>query len=178
MQNEKISNQTSKIIIFEGVDMCGKTHIAQALSKILLIPYFKGRKEHSRFFEQSREKSYIEAFFLIDFLSQTGYSAIIDRFHASEAVYSLVYRRLYYAEKLNAIDLLLTKLSAVTIYCYKDNIVSFYDELIERKKLKELKDEYEKYIKTTNMPVLRLNTESEDLDSQVETIIRWLNKLE
>lgn len=167
-------NLKSRIIIFEGVDMCGKTSIAQALSAITLIPYFKGRKEHSRFFEENREKSYIEAFFLIDFLDQTGYSAIIDRFHISEYVYSITYGRHIDTDKLNMIDDLLLKLGAVIIYCYKDNITGFYDELVEVEKIKKLKAEYNIYLDRTQMPVLKLNTESENLDSQVRTIVDWL----
>jgi hypothetical protein len=167
-----------KIIIFEGVDMCGKTHIAQALSTVMRIPYFKGRKEHSRFFEQSREKSYIEAFFfLIDFLEQTKYSAIIDRFHASEYVYSRVYGRPVDVDKLNKIDELLTKIGGVIIYCYKDDMFGFYDEIVEKEKIEFLKNKYWDWTENTNMPVLRLNTESEDLNAQLETIINWLYKL-
>jgi thymidylate kinase len=174
--NDIINKMTQTIIIMEGHDAAGKSNIAIELSRVLGIPYFKGTKENTRFFRKSRDVSYIEAIVLCDFLEQTGYSVIIDRFHISEYVYSLVFGREINHKKFEEIDFRLGILDAKVIYCYKTEFKSYHDELVDIDKIDQIKKDYYEYFRGINtLKYLDLCTDNEDLASQSNIIIEWLN---
>lgn len=84
------------IIIIEGIDRVGKTTLAQKLSGEFGIPILKQERIGGN--EQSTDDSalinYGRAVGLIDFWNWEGFNQniIVDRFHWTEAVYSLVDR--------------------------------------------------------------------------------------
>ena len=85
------------IIIIEGIDRVGKTTLAQKLSGEFGIPILKQERIGGN--EQSTDDSalinYGRAVGLIDFWNWEGFNQniIVDRFHWTEAVYSLVDRK-------------------------------------------------------------------------------------
>ena len=44
---------TQRLIIFEGPDLCGKTNIAEAVSKQFGIPVYKSGREHDLFHDKA-----------------------------------------------------------------------------------------------------------------------------
>ncbi len=96
------------IIIIEGIDRVGKTTLAKKLSEKYNIPIFKqeriggneiqlnmGCRNNGRMMKSSNIlMNYIRACTLVDFWNWSGYNEniIVDRFHWTEAVYSLVDR--------------------------------------------------------------------------------------
>ena len=84
------------IIIIEGIDRVGKTTLAQKLSGEFGIPILKQERIGGN--EQSTDDSalinYGRAVGLIDFWNWEGFNQniIVDRFHWTEAVYSLIDR--------------------------------------------------------------------------------------
>lgn len=85
------------IIIIEGIDRVGKTTLANKLSERFGIPILKQERIGGN--EQSTDDSalinYGRAVGLIDFWNWEGFNQniIVDRFHWTEAVYSLVDRK-------------------------------------------------------------------------------------
>ena len=99
----------------DSVDMCGKTEVAKELSKQLKIPVYKNQEEHTRGHDKMISLFYgVEE--LTQFLEQTGYSIIFDRFHASEFVYSKVLNRWSNDEKVFDIDSRLSKMNCLQTF--------------------------------------------------------------
>ena len=94
------------VIIIEGIDRVGKTTLANKISKELNVPIYKQDRIGGNFVNLSKSRSgnvfatnnilgnYVRAKTLVDFWSWPGFTQniIMDRFHWTEAVYSLVDR--------------------------------------------------------------------------------------
>lgn len=163
-----------RLIIFEGPDSTGKSEIAKRLSYLLGIPYFKNENEKAMFKQSSFKESLQGSLFLAQFLKQTGHSAIIDRAHGSEFVYSLVFKRETSPMLIGEIDDVYASMRAKIIYCYKDKLEGYKDDLVDVKFVDMIKEGYNRFLKITACDVLRLNTDSNDLDQQIGVIMSWL----
>jgi len=94
------------VIIIEGIDRVGKTTLANKISKEFNVPIYKQNRIGGNFVSLSKSRSgnvfatnnildnYVRAKTLVDFWNWSGFTQniIIDRFHWTEAVYSLVDR--------------------------------------------------------------------------------------
>lgn len=84
------------ILIFGGPDGTGKTTIAKEMSKVLDIPYFKPSLQREIAISMP-EVFRLQTSFgepkLLDFLKQTGYSAVMDRGFPCDYAYSKVLER-------------------------------------------------------------------------------------
>jgi deoxyadenosine/deoxycytidine kinase len=87
---------SQQVIIFEGVDRCGKTNIAKALSNRIDVPYFKNQDEHKYFLSKpgyfADAARYVDTYFA-SYLEASRASVILDRAWPSEWVYSQVLNR-------------------------------------------------------------------------------------
>lgn len=93
------------IIFMEGADRVGKTNIGQALAENLRIPYFRMGSQHDNWRKgKFKEALEFDQSYLLEFVKQTGCSAIIDRAWPSEWVYSRVYGRETNQELLESLD--------------------------------------------------------------------------
>ena len=100
------------IIILEGENKCGKTTLANYLSKKLNAYDFKYKK-----FNQPKGDPYIE---YLSFLKRARGNYIIDRFHWGELVYGPIYRgksQLSEKQFIN-IEMKLQALNTVVVYCH------------------------------------------------------------
>ena len=94
------------VIIIEGIDRVGKTTLANKISEEFDVPIYKQDRIGGNFVNLSRSRSgntsayinildnYVRAKTLVDFWNWSGFTQniIMDRFHWTEAVYSLVDR--------------------------------------------------------------------------------------
>ena len=163
------------ILIFEGPDGCGKTNIAEELSKHLAIPVYKSGKEAEIFHDP--EGQYLTLkwanYEMIKLLEVTEASVIFDRFFPSEWVYAQVFNRKTDLGLVKKYDAWMAKLGAKIIWCDKPNMDG-EDELVPASKYNELRDKYFDYMKDTLCDVCYLNTTDHDLDTQINEILAFL----
>lgn len=169
---------TQKIIILEGPDKVGKTHVAKALSKKLDIPYFKASNEHHAFLND--KKQFLNHLLyadprVADLLSQTGHSVIFDRSYPSEYAYSRVFNRKTDMNMLSRVDESFAKLNAWIIVCHRtsyDGIIDDIDTSIESTTLSKIDSEYQSFLKwTTCKNKMLLNVDDEDLNRELDDIM-------
>jgi thymidylate kinase len=164
------------IIIMEGHDMAGKTHIAETLSKQLSIPIVKIQR-HEKWFDPMVDLVYAGETH-VQLAEQTGYSFIYDRLYPSEYAYSRAYSRTTSHEKIMSIDERYAKMGALIVVCYKDPKAYQKDDkdIIDVSKYDALTKWYTEFKKITKCKYLMLDTTDENLEKQIETILAELNK--
>ena len=173
----QVNKKNQKIIIFDSCDMTGKTNVANELSKILNIPIYKNKNEHNKTHDKLISLFYgIEE--LTQFLEQTSYSIIFDRFHVSEYVYSKVLGRYSCEEKIFEIDKRLSKLNCFIIYPWKSSKQYKKDDsgIIDIKYYDKIKEKYEDFFKKTKCNVIKYNSDDENLNKQIKYILSKLNE--
>jgi hypothetical protein len=169
-----------KIVCFVGADRCGKTEISKEISRRLDVPYFKAASEHDTYLRHP-ERFINQLRFgdtrMVDFLSQTHHSVVMDRCWACECVYSEVMGRYTDLKTLKKVDEDFAKLGAKIIICHRssyDNIVDDIDPTIDSKRLTELDAAYKRFMMWTKCSSLLLNVDDENLDREVSDIMNWL----
>jgi cytidylate kinase len=162
-----------RIIIFEGPDSSGKTHIAQALSKQLQIPYFKNDGEHQ--LALKCETGLVTRYagpYITSFLRQVPVSVIIDRHYPSEFVYAHVKRRPYDRTVLRQLDAAFASMDAKIILCVKTQYTDYDDanQYVKQSEISAIRDRYVEFLNWTDVSTLLLNTTSENLSEQLSII--------
>jgi len=181
---EVVSKDNQKVIIFEGMDMTGKTKIARALSFLLDIPYFKNKLEHNRGYDTSIALKY-QAQYTQDLLQKTGYSVIFDRFWPSEKVYSDVFERPTYEKILRELDMQLSKMNSIIFILEKDK--ADYEEdkqgIISKEKYDKIKNKFRDFsdkAKTTtrfvNVSEFKKENNRYCVQSEIDEILRLLRE--
>jgi thymidylate kinase len=169
------------LIILDGCDNTGKSHIAKALSIKLKYPLLKysivdranlNTKELSHVALESSEYS-------LRILTCLGNpNIIIDRHYPSEYVYSSVFRHPNFA-KLTRIDNCLVDLlpEHLIVVCHKRKLKEKKSDFIDFKKYSLLQSKYFEFVKNfSRANILLLDTTDENLDKQIVTIIDTLNR--
>lgn len=169
------------IINFAGADRSGKTEIAKELSRRLGIPYFKNQNEIVNF---KSDDSYFRnvlkygAPLLLDFLKQTGSSAIFDRNYPCEWVYSQAMRRPTFPEILREVDNQYASIGAITIVCarksYEGIVDDAFPEDLSSKKLAEINQLYQDFCSWSNCKSFVLFVDDENLDREISDIMKFL----
>ena len=160
--------------------MCGKTEMAQCLSKILNIPYFKNKRER-KFFEADpgyfvKALKYGDPYFT-SYLSQTRASVILDRSFPSEWVYSKVLQRESNEDILRMVDTLYADLNAKIVIPYRSSYKNIQDDSFKKldsNMLKKIDDEYRKFSKWTSCDTLLLCVDDENLKREMNDIIPFI----
>ena len=165
------------VVIFEGHERAGKTHIAEKLSEILGIEVYIPPNRGCQLAETDTSNEYDEATALLENLYDNEEDVIFDRFHGSEWVYSRIFNRktdeagFYRMERM-----LKNKFKTRIIICHKDDNMVSADGNITRDTNIMIKNEFTKFYLKTECPVLLLNTSDSDLKTQIETIIKFLKE--
>lgn len=176
-----MNNPKQRVIMFTGVDMCGKTNIAKELSRLTGIPYFKPSEERFTFLKNP-DKFIMDTRYadprMADFLFQTGHSVIFDRGYPCEWVYSKFFGRPADEETLRRIDEVHAEMGTKLIITYRssyDNIVDDLDSSLAGDRLVKLDKLYKDFSKWTKCQHLFLNVDSEDLGKEISEINKFLN---
>ncbi len=173
-----------RIVFFVGPDMCGKTEIAKALSRMTDIPYFKASSEHDAFLSSRVSKR--ELFLnqlryadprVMDLLKQTGQSVIFDRGYPCEYAYSKVFERETDTKMLKHLDEQWSTLDARIVLCYRSSYAGITDDLdptVKGEVLHKLHDAYADFASWTRCKLLRLNVDDEDLQREIDEVYHFI----
>lgn len=173
--------------------MTGKTNIAKALSSLTGIPYYKNKGDASAFAENATREEFILGMskwadpYLVDFLQQTGHSAILDRNYPSEWVYSRCFNRKTDDNLTMALDTGFSTLNATIILCRRKSYAGISDDIfpdaIKQEQLEKLDSLYEEFSKLTQCRVVTLwtdqfsNTNTPwDIQEQLKTLVSSLGE--
>jgi hypothetical protein len=174
------------ILFFVGPDMCGKTQIAQELSRVIGVPYFKATSEHEDYLSSKVTKR--EEFLnqlryadprVFDVLNQTGYSMVFDRGFPCEAAYSKVMGRETDMTMLHHMDEMWASIDARIVFCYRSSYAGIVDDLdsnIDSVVLQGIHDAYLDFLSWTRCKVINLNVDDENLNREVMEIIEHLQR--
>jgi len=172
------------IIIFEGFDNCGKSTIAKALSKKMFMPLMTNDKSNLSLIKNFNfEDSFrycIPKFF--QYYDQRFIKDIIfDRDYMSEFVYGYLKRQEDFLSKsilstCLQFDLEYFKRDTVIVYCYKTEIKDYKDEETPIDLKKQAEERYLEIINRSYNKVLMLNTDSQDLEAQLEMIMSFIDR--
>lgn len=159
------------ILIFEGPEEVGKTEISTELSSQEDMELYKGSFEEEISQQENSEIAAFSALTLADFWSQINCDLVVDRFHASEWVYSNVFDRDTNEDWILRADRELANQGAQIVYCYKDPMPELKDEDFDRDKNLEIKASFEYFFsEKSQIPVIELNTVGENLSEQIYEI--------
>ena len=169
-----------RIVFFVGPDMCGKTEISKALSRVTDIPYFKASSEHDAFLSSRVSKR--ELFLnqlryadprVMDLLKQTGASVIFDRGFPCEYAYSKVFNRETDTKMLKHLDEQWATLDTRIVLCCRQdysNVVDDLDPTVKGETLQQLHDAYMDFTSWTKCKLLKLNVDDENLQREVDEV--------
>jgi thymidylate kinase len=168
-----------RIIIFDGPDGCGKTNIAQELSALSGITYFKNEDEHRYF--RSDPSYFINAIRYVDryftsYLEKSGSSIILDRAWPSEWIYSQAMDRETDMETLRELDIRHAKLGTTIIIPFRSDysgVDETYPEL--QSQLQNLDRLYRKFAEWSQCRTIMINVDDEDLDREIRELQQQLN---
>lgn len=164
-----------KIIIFDGPDSCGKTHMAQALSKATGIPYFKNNDEHRYFLKDPdyfiNAIRYVDTYFTA-YLEASDASIILDRAWPSEWIYSKVMNRKTDLEVLKELDRRHAILGTKIIIPYRSDYSKIRDDYeAVNNNINKIHDLYFKFSEEwTLCQSLLLNVDDENLEREIQEI--------
>jgi energy-coupling factor transporter ATP-binding protein EcfA2 len=166
------------IVILDGPDGCGKTEIAKELARIFGKTYFKMSAERDnwtkgKFLEELRfgERRQVELF------KQLGMSAVIDRGHPSEWVYSQVFGRETDMGFLREVDQEYARMGTTIIVPWREDYSKNRDDdLVPCERLQLIHDTYEEFVCWTNCRVVTINVDyyMNDLSSEVGYLLHFL----
>lgn len=167
-----------RIFIFDSPDGTGKTEIGKELASRISLPYFKMTTEH----ENWRRGTFKEALrfdqtYILEFLRQTGYGAVIDRAYPAEWVYSRVFKRQTDEVVLSRVDSGFAELgTTIIIPLRKDYSMNRVDEVVPNEKLPELHRAYLEFAQWTKCNVIKLYVDDfdNDLDREIGAIYKGM----
>lgn len=174
-----------RVTFFVGPDMTGKTNIAQNVSRLTGIPYFKASLERSTYLSRKdrfvNELRYADPR-VADVLRQTGYSIIFDRGYPCELVYSSVLQRETDYVAIAAADNAYAELGAQIVLCVRssyDGIVDDIDPNLDSTRLTQLSRAYMYFVEGyTKCESMVLNVDDEDLDRETDEVLRFMGYTE
>jgi thymidylate kinase len=171
------------VIILEGPDGCGKTNIANALSKKLSIPVFKSAGEWKHFEELDEGTWFLNTTkyslpYLLEFIQQTNTSVILDRAYPSEYVYGPMCGRETDFNVLKSIDTMCKQMSVKIVLLHRsfyNNVIDQFD-IIDESFLNSVHNGYENFKSWTSCDVLSLNVDDENLDRELTEILDFVEE--
>lgn len=169
-------------LIVEGHDGAGKTTICKVLSNKINVPIYKCSKEKTALHFLNKAEN-IKLSILkweipgqLDLIEQCNASVIYDRFFPSEYAYARTLDRQTDDELVFEYDAWWNRLGGKIVFLYKQDCFIEDDELIPSTLFDDIKNEYVNYSMLTACDTLFLDTTDQDLDKQLEKIIRFLNQ--
>lgn len=177
-----MKNKLPNVLIIEGPDGCGKTHIAQYLAKTYGYSYFKNEVEWSHFRDANASKTdiftnlvkYADPYF-ISYLKSTQARVILDRAYPSEWVYSQVFNRKTDFEAIKNSDKLYNEIGALHIRTKRSSYEKVSDQFNEvTMNIKLIDKYYDEFYKITDCKVVNVYVDSEDLIDEHRQIMEQL----
>lgn len=163
--------------IFGGPDRSGKTTIAKALAETIGAQYYKNDNQREFFEKRPNEFKLLteyQAPSFVHFLENVTIpgGVVIDRFTPCEFAYSAAYERETNVPLIMDVDWRLSKLGFIFVFCFKSEYPEWDDDLVAKEKVPSLIHNYLRYAQITSMQFVILNTTSQNLQSQLNTILQ------
>jgi thymidylate kinase len=167
-----------RIVIFDGPDSCGKSEMAKELSRRLGIPCFKNSDEHKYFINDPgyflNAIRYVDTYFT-SYLESSGASIILDRAWPSEWIYSQALGRKTDFDLLRELDNRHAKLGTVIVVPRRSNYARIRDDYESiSSNIIAIDRLYGEFIKWTNCKVIELNVDDEDLEREIQEIMKGM----
>lgn len=164
-------------IAFIGPDMTGKSNIAAELSRQTNTPVFKNSGEWQTKLDSPEYFLNLLRYggpFLMDFMTQTNTSVILDRFYPCELVYAEAFNRETDMKAIGWMDSEFSKANGKFIVCLRNNYAGLVDDQypddLPPDMLQKLDELYRSFADSTSCECLILETDDMDLNKQVEKI--------
>lgn len=178
-----------RIVVVDGVDMCGKTEIAKALSSSLSgvfhCPYFKNEMERKVFGTSTAAEYFTNTLrygmsYMTSYFEQSNAGAVFDRCYPSEWVYTRLFDRPTDAAALERCDDRFSKMGAKIILTYRTSYDGISDdthpELLGPNKLRALDTLYRQFAEWTHCEVLMLNVDDENLERELHECLPFITQ--
>ena len=166
------------IILMEGCDCTGKTHIAVALSHASRYPYFKyqGVKEDNIKSEERINIHEKEELYSIALLETLEPNLIIDRHYVGDYAYGRLYRN-HPVERIRKVDEAFARIrNHLIVICHKPALTVKTEDFIPSEDYKYINDAYiDFYENFTKTNCILLDTTSENLPMQIAKIMQCTN---
>lgn len=157
-----------------GLDGTGKTSLAKHIQYMTGWTYYKDSLYKESYFG-SVDYTEHSAAGLLQYLAASNEHAIFDRFFWDEIVYGpVLHRRTMNDKTFTFLDSYAYQLGFRLIYLYKDKPPARPDDKITIDMRPELVKGYEKLLKYTSCPIIRINSTDEDVFKQFSFIRKWL----
>lgn len=179
----EIYQAKKRIIVLDGPDRCGKTHIGLELARRTGWTYFKNDAERENF-GSDNEANYFTGVlryglpFLTSFFRQSPYSVILDRCYPTEFVYSKVFERSTDENMLVKADHEFQELGAniflLRRHSYDGLIDDTHPHRIDSQMLVKIDMMYDQFKNWTRVPVHTIYVDDENLDREVNEIMARL----
>ena len=169
-----------RIIVYDGMDRCGKTEMAKELSRRIGVPYFKNGAEHTHFLKNPEyfinAIRYVDTYFT-SYLESSGASVILDRAYPSEWVYSQALNRPTDMGILRELDERHCALGTRIIIPYRQNRDKVGDDYeAVNKNSQKIHDLYQEFFKWTKCETLLLQVDHEDLELEMKDTMQFLEE--
>ena len=168
-----------KVIIFDGPDNTGKSHIGKELSRQTGITYFKNADEH-RYFLKDPEYfvhaiRYVDTYFT-SYLEASGASIILDRAWPSEWIYSQALGRKTDFGVLRELDERHAALGTHLVITWRHDYSSKKDDYEQvNANIERIHNLYMKFAEWTQCKTLLLNVDDENLEREILEIRKNIN---
>jgi thymidylate kinase len=172
-----LAGNRQRLVVFEGPDGTGKTSIAQEVSRLTGVPYFKNEDEHTHFLSNPdyflHAIRYVAPYFT-KYLRDTGSSVILDRAWPSEWVYSRVLDRQTDMKAIEWLDRTNAELGTRVVLTYKTSYDSIDDYPVIVDRIKQIDRTYAEFATWTHCRVMRLCVDDMNLQAQTDSVISFM----
>jgi len=176
-----------QILLFVGADRVYKTTLAHIVAHELGNDkfYYKNSAEHNTF-KSHQDKFLMDLLYadprLLDYLTQSGNSIVMDRGWCDEYVYAKFFKRKTDINAILSLDTAYAKLGAKIIFCTRRSFKGVSDDMHAKLTdvgLQQINKIYEEFVHITKCQVLRVFTDEmvikcsdeERLAGRYETIV-------
>lgn len=168
-----------KVVIFEGPDNTGKSHIGKELSRLTGITYFKNADEHRYFL--SDPKYFIHAIRYVDtyftsYLEASNASIILDRAWPSEWIYSQALGRTTDFRTLRELDERHAAMGTHIVITWRRDYSLKKDDYDQvNNNIDKIHQLYMEFAEWTKCKTLLLNVDDENLEREIAEIRKSIN---
>lgn len=159
-------------LAFVGLDNTGKTSIAKELAKQLKVPYFKDIAYKENFFGSTEYVVHSNTMLLELMGAGAVKSIILDRFVLDELVYGKAYDRDSNYQIIGQLVKDFIHYGTRIVYCHKQKYL--VDDKVPITIQRSVNKYYNEWFNAQVTDYIALDTTDENLEKQLQTIIKWL----
>lgn len=183
-QEAKVKTLRSRLLVFDGPDMTGKTNIAQELCRRTGLQYFKNRNERLKFLDGADYFMNCLKYgvpYQLALLEQCACDVVFDRHYPTEWVYSRAFNRDTCHATLREVDRRFSELDAAIVICHRTDYTGIEDDVFPTKldstMLQRLDDLYQEFVEWSTCECLVLNVDDRNTDREIEEVTAFTTRV-